>query len=408
MADLHVIYVAPFFLDTTLRFVRAIADLPGVTCSLLTQEPKHKLPADLHGRVKGYLQLDNALDTAQLTQGAQLLANRFGKPHRLLGTLEHIQKQLGEARENLAIAGMEAGAAGNFRDKAQMKDVLRAAGLPCARHASLTSDQDAWDFAKVVGFPQVIKPREGVGSAITFRVDHEEDLRGALQAVRPSPQRPAIAEEFVVGEEHSFEVACIHGQPVWHSLTRYAPTPLEVVRNPWIQWTVLLPRQIDVPAYDDVRAAGFAALTALGMGTGISHMEWFRRPDGSLAISEIASRPPGAQIMTLNSFAHDADLYRAWANLMVFEHFAPLERKYATGAAFFRGQGRGRVKRIHGLEKAQRDIGHLVVEARLPQIGQPQSPSYEGEGYAILRHPETAVVDNALRHLVATVRIELG
>ena len=124
--------------------------------------------------------------------------------------------------------------------------------------------------------------------------------------------------------------------------------------------------------------------------------------------SDLAARPPGAQIMTLNSFTHDHDLYRAWARLVVYEQFPQLERHYATGAAFLRGQGRGRVKRIHGLDRAQRDIGHLVVEARLPQPGQPAASSYEGEGYAVLRHPETQVVENALRHLISTVRVELG
>lgn len=405
---MHITYVAPYFLDTTLRFVRSLAELPGVQFTLLTQEPKHKLPGDLRDKVAGLVQLDNALDAGQIAHGVQLLANRFGKPHRLLGTLEHIQHQLAQVREHLHIPGMDANEAKHFRDKAVMKDALRAAGLPCARHRLLTDDKAAWDFVAEVGWPIVVKPSEGVGSAVTFRCDSEEDLRGALASVRPSARQPAVAEEFITGEEHSFEVASIRGQPVWHSLTKYAPPPLDVVRNPWIQWTVLLPREVDAREYDDVRAAGFKALQVLGMGTGISHMEWFRRKDGTLAISEIAARPPGAQIMTLNSFAHDVDLYRAWAKLAVFEQFTPPQRKYATGAAFFRGQGRGRVQSVRGLDVAQRDLGHLVVEARLPQVGQPASPSYEGEGYAVVRHAETGVVQRALRHLVSTVRVDLG
>jgi len=36
-----------------------------------------------------------------------------------------------------------------------------------------------------------------------------------------------------------------------------------------------------------------------------------RRDDGSLAIGEIAARPPGANCVRMNSFAHDADMYRA-------------------------------------------------------------------------------------------------
>ena len=41
--------------------------------------------------------------------------------------------------------------ANNFRDKAQMKTVLRAAGVPCARHKLAVSAADALEFAERVG-----------------------------------------------------------------------------------------------------------------------------------------------------------------------------------------------------------------------------------------------------------------
>jgi biotin carboxylase len=405
---MHVVFVAPFFMETTLRFVRAVAELDGVRATLVTQEPLEKVPPDLRAKLSGYCRLDDALNANAIAEGVALLSHRHGKPARIVGALEHIQVQLAEVRERLDVPGMGSQRALNFRDKARMKDVLRQAGLPCARHRRLDKEQDAWAFVEAVGYPIVVKPRAGAGSAVTFRCDDDDELRHALACVRPSAPHPAVAEEFIVGEEHSFEVASVGGKPVWHSLTKYAPPPLDVVRNPWIQWTVILPRDISGPEWNDVRQAGMAALQALGMGTGISHMEWFRRKDGSLAISEIAARPPGAQIMTMNSFAHDTDMYRAWAKLVVHETFDVGPRQWAVGAAFFRGQGNGsRVRRIAGLERAQRDVGHLVVEAKLPAVGQPAATSYEGEGYAILRHRETSVVENALRHLIEMVRVDL-
>jgi phosphoribosylaminoimidazole carboxylase (NCAIR synthetase) len=178
------------------------------------------------------------------------------------------------------------------------------------------------------------------------------------------------------------------------------------MQNPWIQWTVLLPREIDHPRYDDIRNVAFRALQALGMGTGLSHLEWFRRKDGSLAVSEVAARPPGAQFTTLISYAHDLDFYQAWARLMVEERFDPPPRRYAAGIAFLRGQGPGRVSNVLGLDHAQRELGQLVAEVRLPRVGQLPAGSYEGEGYVVLRHPETAVVAQALQRLVQLVRVE--
>jgi hypothetical protein len=144
------------------------------------------------------------------------------------------------------------------------------------------------------------------------------------------------------------------------------------------------------------------------MDTGLTHMEWFRRRDGSVAISEVGARPPGAQITTLVSRAHDINFLHAWARVMIYGEFDLPERRYAAGAAFLRGQGSGRVVAIHGLEQAGREVGELVTDVQLPEVGQTPTGSYEGEGYILLRHPETEVVKEALLRLISIVRVELG
>jgi hypothetical protein len=62
---------------------------------------------------------------------------------------------------------------------------------------------------------------------------------------------------------------------------------------------------------------------------------------------------------------------------------------------------------VHGVDELQREIGHLVVEARLPEVGQPASSGYEGEGFVIVRHPDTEVVRDALHRIITRLRIEL-
>ena len=74
---------------------------------------------------------------------------------------------------------------------------------------------------------------------------------------------------------------------------------------------------------------------------------------------------------------------------------------------FFRRCRVGRVSRIHGLEQAQQELGHLVAEVRLPRSGQHPAGSYEGEGYVVLRDPDTARVAAGLRRIVQLVRVEL-
>ncbi len=410
--DRTIAFVAPYFLDTTIRFVSAAAREPGTKIGLISSDPLAKLPASLRRSLAAHRQVEDALDAGVLERAVAAIGRDLGAPggrvERLLGTLEHLQDPLAMVRDRLGIPGMGASAAANFRDKARMKTVLREAGVPCARHRLLTAPEDAWAFVRQVGFPIVMKPPAGAGAKATGRIDDEAALRAALERHPPTARRPMLAEEFVRGLEHSFDGVSIDGKLIWHSITRYAPTPLEVVENPWIQWCVLLPREVDDPQYNDIRGVAARALDALGMDSGVSHLEWFRRADGSIAISEVGARPGGAQITKLISYAHDIDFYRAWAGVVIHDRFTRPRRRYAAGAAYLRGQGRGRVKAIHGLGQAQKEMGALVVESNLPRLGQAPTGSYEGEGYVILRHPETAVVAKALERLISLVRVELG
>lgn len=406
----NVVFVAPFFMEATLRFVEAAASLAGVRLGLVSQDPASKLSSALRARLAAHEQVADALDPRQIAVAVRAMEPRLGGPaRRLLGTLEQLQVPLAHARRTLDIDGLDVESAHNFRDKARMKAVLERHDIPCARHRLVDSTGDAWAFVREVGYPLVLKPPAGAGARDTYRIDNDHDLERALATVPPSQRGPVLLEEFVVGDEHSFDSVFIGGRMVWHSISRYYPTPLEVLTKPWIQWVVLLPREIDGPEYEPIRRAGARAVQVLGMQTGLSHMEWFRRRDGSIAISEVGARPPGAQFTTLLSYAHDIDMYKAWAHLMVFDEFEPPPRHYAAGAAFLRGQGTGRrVIAIHGLDAVQRAVAPVVVEAKLPRAGQSPSGTYEGDGYLIVRHPQTHVVENALRHIVSTIRVELG
>ena len=403
-----VVFVAPFFLETTLRFVRAVAALPGVRTGLISQDAASRLPGDLRRMLAAHRRVEDGLDPRRIAAATREIAREIGPVTRLLGALEQLQVPLGEVRDELGLEGLGAEASRNFRDKARMKDVLRRAGVPCARHARVESETTARRFVAEVGYPVVLKPEAGAGAKSTHRVADADELARALRSVRPSPDRPAVAEEFVTGQEFSFDTVSINGRAVWHSLSHYLPAPLHVVDNPWIQWCVMIPREIDDPRYDDIRRVAFRALDALGMQTGLSHMEWFRRPDGSVLVSEVGARPPGAQITSLISWAHDIDFYAAWAKLVVLDRFDPPRRAFAAGCAYLRGQGRGKIRGVRGIRKVLTDLGPLVVEKRLPTIGASPSSSYEGDGFVIVRHADTTVVERALGHIVSNVRVDLG
>jgi biotin carboxylase len=405
---MRAVYITPFFTENALIFLHHLSRIEDAQLFLVSQEPWEALPESLCRRLGGHWQVQNCLSAEQLRWAVEGLSKKHGRMERLLAANEQIQVQVAQVREWLGIAGMDAATALRFRDKNLMKETFRAAGVACARSCAVTEESQAWAFVEQVGYPLCVKPVDGAATQSTFRVENAESLRDVLRASGPCPERPLQIEEFIVAEEHSFETVMLGGEPIWHSLTHYIPGPLEVVRNPWIQYQVILPREIDTAKYDDIRASGVHALKALGMQNGLSHMEWFRRKDGSVAINEVAARPPGVQIMPLINRAHDVDFFTAWGRLMIFDEFdPPKERKYAAGCAFLRGLGEGRVAGVHGLEDVLRDLSHLVTDVKIPRAGDPKAISYEGEGYVIVRHPETRVVAEALHEVVSRVRVVL-
>src|SRR5688572_25553370 len=271
--------------------MRCFAAIDDVRLGLVTHEPEERLPPDLRPRIEGHYKVGNTGDVEQLAAGVRAFQREWGTVDRLEGYLEQLQVPIADARERCAIDGMHGEAARNFRDKNRMKRVLRDAGVAVARQARVENADDARRFVAQVGYPIVLKPIDGAGARDTMRVVDEDDLYAALERLLPSTERPIQAEEFVKGEEHTFEAVWIDGKPVWHSSTYYLPGPLEVLENPWMQYCLLLPREQTQPHVEAFRNTNAAALAALGMRNGLSHMEWFLCKDGRALVSEVGARP---------------------------------------------------------------------------------------------------------------------
>jgi len=398
-----VVFVVPYPAEASIRFARAFSELKGVRLIGLVQ----KQPTGAAAKpFANFVRVADAFDLRQVIEACEKVRKKYGGLHQIVGVLEPLQVPLAQARAYFKIPGTDPRTADLFRDKARMKDALRAAGLPCARHKLITSLADALAFVKQVGFPIVIKPPAGAGTKATWRVKNLEELQGVIAAIHPRPDNPTLAEEFLKGREYCFDTLTVKGKVLFENVSRYYPGPLEVIENPWIQWAVVQPQKL-TPDLDDARALGRKAIAALGLATGFTHMEWFRRDDGSLAIGEIAARPPGANFVEMMGFGHDADMYKAWARAITDNAFdGPYQRKYAVGCAYLRGMGRGRVQRVTGVAEANAKVGSLVMKSKLPKVGQPKTDHYEGEGYVIVRHPDTDVVKTAVKTIIETIRIE--
>jgi len=405
----HVIFVTPFFTENARQFITGLVNFDSnIRLSVVSQDIEENLPEPTHAQVTRFWKVEDIFNYQEMLEACRNMRDEGGPINRCLVVNEQVQELIASIREALDIPGMRPATAKNYRIKQRMKEVLEKARIPVAQYLKVDGEEEAQKALKKLGLPMVAKPPAGAAAQQTFRINTESEWDKFITEKVRGQDATWLLEQLLTGQEGSCDTFCLRGKTVFRTYTQYMPSPLEVMENDWIQWQVLLPNPAAGPAYEDIRKLADKTLQALGPEDGWSHMEWFRLDDGSIRISEVAMRPPGAQFTTLISRAADFDSIQAWAKLMIDGEFQAPKQKFAVGAAYLRGMGEGKVSAINGWEAIQQQYSGLICDFRIPPIGTPKGQTYEGEGFVIVRHPDTEVVRSVLLDIVSTVRVFLS
>lgn len=392
----RVVFVCRTAVGESLRSAQALSNLDHV---------------ELLGIVEATTVNDVLVDTVQVANvhdADQLIAaaRNLGPIDHIVTAQETLLEPVAKTREALGIPGMSSATVRQTLDKSLLKSTLRNAGVQTASDRIVTSKSDAVRFLSEVGFPIMLKPLSGSGALATLLIHTAADLDQALHLMQPSPEHPVLAEVYLHGQELCFDTITLYNETQLHSICFYYPSILEAVEHPELQWSCILPREMD-QLYGDFIEQGLAAVRALSVGNSFTHMEGFLDAEGRLlGFTDATLRPAGARIGPMLGFAYDVDPYRAWARVVVDGCFdGPWERKYAVGTIFLRGIGSGVVEHVAGVETIVRELSDLIVDTVWPKTGAPKSDTYTGDGYITLRHRDTSKVKDALELIRNTIKI---
>ncbi|HEX5993865.1 MAG TPA: hypothetical protein VFY84_01850 [Jiangellales bacterium] len=380
----NVVMISPGYPQEMAFFTRGLAAV-GATVIGVGDQPRDALPAPAREALAHYEHVSLA------DEGAVFAALRGLSRHVRIDQVECLWEPYmilaARLREAFGLPGMTVQQTLPFRDKEHMKRTLDAAGIRTPWHASATTVAGVWEAAEKIGYPLIVKPIAGAGSADTYRVDSAAALAEVLPLLRHVPE--ISVEEFVEAEEFTYDTVCAGGRILFEHMLWYRPRPLQMRMHEWVSPVAISMRDLDVPHLQGGRRMGEQVLAALGFDTGFTHMEWYLKPDGEVVFGEIAARPPGARVVDLINFNTDGDVYVGWAEAAVHGRMRELNHRYNVGSICKRAHGAGRIASVQGLDALLAEFGPDVVLVDLLPVGAPRRDwrvTTIGDGIVFVRH----------------------
>lgn len=385
----NVLMIMPGFPGEMPHFTRGLAEV-GATVWGVAPSGFGELPDVARTHLSHYLSVPTLFTDTQAAIAAIREWTRGTTLDRVSCLWEPGVELAAAIRAALDVPGQSPAQARLFRNKEVMKRALGEAGVRVPRYVAARTAREVQAGAELVGYPCIIKPIAGAGSQDTFRCDSAAEVASALKQLGHIDE--VSVEEFIDGEEFTYDTICTRGAISYFHIAYYRPRPLIARTLEWVSPQTLSYRNVDDPRVATGRAMGERVLEVLGFETGFTHMEWYRKSDGEVVFGEIAARPPGARTVDLMNFASDVDLFVGWAEAEVHGTFSlPIERHYNAACITKRAHGQGRIQRIEGLDRVRERCGDAIMAVDLIPIGSPRrdwKATLLSDGHVSLRHPD--------------------
>jgi biotin carboxylase/MFS family permease len=290
------------------------------------------------------------------------------RPAAIIPAIEYATPFAARLAERYGLPGAGLDAALTMRDKAQLRRVSTAAGIPGPESATVDGPAGVLAFMRERPGPVVLKPANRQASVGTRVIHHAAEVEPAwADCVAQDegifvPDRPMelrmLVERYVNGPEYSVEMLVRDGEALFVNVTEKrlfpGPCPVELAHA--------VPAGIPPDLATKLTEQTARVLDAVSFRTGIVHCEWI--VSGGVAyLVECAGRLAGDGILDIIERAYPVPLLRAYYAVMKGEPPPELPQEAGHGAAvWFLTGGPGVVKNVRGVEEARQAEGVFLVD----------------------------------------------
>jgi biotin carboxylase len=370
----------------------------------------HRLGVDVHAvelpeRADGLAQHLTGLQPArgdldELWAEGAWAAAVAGPPDGVLAFSEPQVLAAALLQDHLGLPGPSLHAAVLSRNKALQRGRFAAAGISQPEYLLTDSLAAAEEWA-APRLPVVLKPLSSAGSA---GVELVADLSGyRAAAARRSSYGRQLVETAIDGPEYSWEALMVDGL-VWFSNvtakeTTGPPNFVEIGHLP----AAVLPED----EADRVNRFARAVIAALGMRTGVVHLE-FRLSGTGPTLMEVAVRTPGDYLMDILGLTYGVDWYELAVRLALSMPLPePPRGPAAYAASYFPMSAPGVVTRVDGVTAVQsmQSVVHAEVTVKAGDTVPLINSSAHRIGHVVLAAATRAERDHTLAVVRRTISV---
>ena len=317
---MNVIFISPGFPRNYEYFCAALAE-NGATVLGIGDEPYDELSGSLKASLTEYYKVGSMENYDEMVRAVGFFTFKYGKIDWLESNNEYWLETDAALRTDFNIVtGQKTSDMEKIKHKSAMKAYYQVAGIPVARDHLVDTLENGLKFVEKVGYPVVVKPDNGVGAAATYKLENEEQLR-AFYAGGWATQY--IMEEFIEGEICSYDsIINSDGVPLLETGNITPVSIMDLVNEKGDTFFYIVKELAP-----DVRAAGRACVSAFGVRSRCTHLEFFRLTKdhpalgkkGTIVGLEVNMRPSGGFTPEMINYACSTNFYRDWADMVCFD-----------------------------------------------------------------------------------------
>ncbi|MGM9941926.1 MAG: acetyl-CoA carboxylase biotin carboxylase subunit family protein [Bulleidia sp.] len=317
---MNVIFISPHFPLHFYQFCDRLKRL-GVNVLGIGDAPYESVSDACKNSLTEYYRVDSLEDYDAVYRGAAFFISRYGRIDYIESQNEYWLGLEARLRTDFNVpSGFHVEDLDGVRRKSEMKKAYRKAGVKTARYHLVDDIEGCQAFIQETGYPVIVKPDTGVGASNTDKLTCDDDL---VHFFEQKQDVPYIMEEFVNGHVETFDgITDSHGNLLFCCGQVMKQTPLGMLKGSGenVSYSQNVRNM-------DLHEIGTRVVNAFQLKNRFFHFEFFRLDQdqgelgkkGDVLGLEVNMRAPGGYIPDKMNYCSDVDVYRIYAESLVFD-----------------------------------------------------------------------------------------